>query len=83
MPVDDSTKWTLSHWAGAPAQLAEAARVAVAKLGALAPYPTDDDLDGHDAWLAAEAARQLSISVEEHDGYSSTLANLDELANIP
>lgn len=92
MPKTDSTGWELSHWAGPAAQLVEAVQLAITKVTALAPYPQDFDPEGHgtsydaaghSAWRAAKAAAELSISVKEQDGYSSELAGVDELADLP
>lgn len=93
MPETDSTRWELSHWAGPPSQLVEAVRLAIAKLAALAPYPEDagpdDRFDPYEvierqrAQVAADKAARLSITVGEQDGYSSKLAGLDELAELP
>jgi hypothetical protein len=92
MPEKDSTGWELSHWAGSPADLVEAVRLAVAKVTALAPYPEGYDPEDREqrfdaekaaASRAAETAAKLSISITEHDGYSSELADINELAELP
>lgn len=90
MAEKDSTEWAWTHWAGSIAQLTEAARLAMEKVRALAPYPDDYDPKApgydsakHKAWLRAEDAHRLSISTAEKDGYSSELADLAELDEIP
>jgi hypothetical protein len=90
MPEKDSTEWAWTHWAGTVAQLTEAARLASAKVQALAPYPEgyDPEAPGYDSakhqtWLRAEGARSLSIATAEKNGYSSDLTDLAELEEIP
>jgi hypothetical protein len=92
MPDRVSTEWKLSHWAGSPAQLAEAVRLAIDSVTALAPYPEGYDHESregkydaeeHRSWMAAEDAAKLCISVSEENDYSVDLAGVDELADLP
>lgn len=91
MPERSSTEWHLRRWAGTTAQLAEAARIAAARVTALAPYPEDYDPDAPGSfgaekrrvWDAAKTAERLEITVDEQDGYSSQLTSIDELENLP
>jgi hypothetical protein len=90
MPESDHTEWKWPQWAGTPEQLAAAGRLAMKKVRALAPYPEGYDPDAPDrslgmykAWLDAENAHYVSISVEDKDGYRGPLVDLDALANFP
>jgi hypothetical protein len=85
----DSAEWSVKHWAGTVGQLVEAARLSAERVAALVPYPADYDPDEkpfdegkYSQWHAAQAARELSIVIEENEGFTGRPRDLNDLAAI-
>jgi hypothetical protein len=85
----DSAEWSVKHWAGTVGQLVEAARLSAERVAALVPYPVGYDPDKepfdegkYSQWHAAQAARELSIVIEEHEGFTGHPRDLNDLAAI-